>query len=231
MVKPPAAVEVVLEAVMALLTGKSMQFSDTKRLLSGGEAFLVMLREFKLEDVTDARLRLVEPYCDNPVFRPENVLGVSYSASKFCAWVLGVVQAARWQRGLGHRKTNFYETNEEAPAAGGNSISSLETISEGRGMAMSRSVDSLGASAVGMRATLGSSLEEAPLAPSTIPPTSRSCKNSRGRKRRLCVGAVVVMRTKWVAALLRGPRRREKGLNQKGCGRDLCLLKASGHRR
>ena len=162
MVKPPAAVEVVLEAVMALLTGKSMQFSDTKRLLSGGEAFLVMLREFKLEDVTDVRLRLVEPYCDNPVFRPENVLGVSYSASKFCAWVLGVVQAARWQRGLGHRKTNFYENKEEAPAAGANSISSLETISEGRGMAMSRSVDSLGTSAVGMRATLGSSWRRAP---------------------------------------------------------------------
>ena len=158
MVKPPAAVEVVLEAVMALLTGKSMHFSDTKRLLSGGEAFLVMLREFKLEDVTDARLRLVEPYCDNPVFRPENVLGVSYSASKFCAWVLGVVQAARWQRGLGHKKTNFYENGE--PPAAGNSIGSLTTISEGRGMAMSRSVDSLAASTTGMRSALGSSLED-----------------------------------------------------------------------
>ena len=43
-----------------------------------------MLREFRLDDVTDARLRLVEPYVDNPVFRPENVQGVSYCASKFC---------------------------------------------------------------------------------------------------------------------------------------------------
>jgi hypothetical protein len=155
MVKPPAAVEVVLEAVMALLTGKSMTFSDTKRLLSGGEAFLVMLREFKLEDVTDTRLRLVEPYVDNPVFRPENVLNVSFSASKFCAWVLGVVQAARWQRGIGHRKTNFYQGDTTAAAGGGGSVASLQTITETGKMNMSRSVDSLG-----MAAKLGSSLEE-----------------------------------------------------------------------
>lgn len=89
LVKPPPAVEVVLEAVMCLLTGRVMTFQDTRRLLGGGEAFLTMLRDFRLDDVTDARLRLVEPYADNPVFRPQNVVGVSYCASKFCAWVLG----------------------------------------------------------------------------------------------------------------------------------------------
>ena len=118
MTRPPAAVEVVLEAVLALLTGKTMQFADTRRLLGGGEAFLVMLREFKLEDVSDARLRMVEPYVDNPVFRPENVVGVSFAASKFCAWVLGVVQAARWQRGYGHKKTDFYKTAADAAGSG-----------------------------------------------------------------------------------------------------------------
>jgi hypothetical protein len=60
--------------------------------LSGGEAFLTMLREFRLDDVTDSRLQLVEPYVDNPVFKPENVLPVSACAAKFCSWVLGVVQ-------------------------------------------------------------------------------------------------------------------------------------------
>ena len=113
MIKPPAAVEIVLEAVVALLTGKNMTFQETRRLLGGGEAFLVMLREFRLEDVTDARLRLVEPYADNPVFRPENVIGVSFCASKFCAWVLGVVQAARWQRGYGHKRTDSLRSDME----------------------------------------------------------------------------------------------------------------------
>ncbi|CAM9255759.1 unnamed protein product, partial [Ectocarpus fasciculatus] len=102
MQKPPAAVEVVLEAVMGLLTGKLSSFHDTRRLLGGGEAFLTMLRDFRLGDVTDSRLRMVEPYVDNPVFRPENVLPVSACAAKFCSWVLGVVQAARWQRHIGH---------------------------------------------------------------------------------------------------------------------------------
>lgn len=92
MSKPPPAVEVVLEAVMCLLTGRILAFSETRRVLSGGEAFLQMLRDFRLDDVTDGRLRLIEPYVDNPVFKPENVLPVSYCASKFCAWVLGVVQ-------------------------------------------------------------------------------------------------------------------------------------------
>lgn len=130
MQKPPAAVEVVLEAVMGLLTGRLSSFQDTRRLLGGGEAFLSMLRDFRLEDVSDSRLRMVEPYVDNPVFRPENVFPVSACAAKFCSWVLGVVQvhvqstsyrivsflilnflsmykAARWQRHIGHPRTDF----------------------------------------------------------------------------------------------------------------------------
>ena len=92
MINPPAAVEIVLEAVMTLLLGRSTTFADARRFLSGGESFLVMLRDFRLDDLTEARMKLVEPYVDNPLFRPENVAPVSYCASKFCAWVLGVVQ-------------------------------------------------------------------------------------------------------------------------------------------
>lgn len=92
---------------MGLLTGRLSTFQDTKRLLGGGEAFLTMLREFRLDDVSDSRLRIVEPYVDNPVFRPENVLPVSACAAKFCSWVLGVVQAARWQRHIGHLRTDL----------------------------------------------------------------------------------------------------------------------------
>ena len=120
MSKPPAAVAVVMEAVVGLLTGKTLSFQEARRLLGGGEAFLLMLREFQLENVTDARLRMIEPYVDNPVFRPENVLPVSYCASKFCGWVLGVVQAARWQRGVGHKRSNLLESSMDGnPAPGG----------------------------------------------------------------------------------------------------------------
>ena len=50
-----------------------MTFQDTRRLLNGGEAFLLMLQQFRIDDVTDARLALAEAYADNPVFRPKNV--------------------------------------------------------------------------------------------------------------------------------------------------------------
>ncbi|RYH28338.1 hypothetical protein EON65_12485 [archaeon] len=104
MVKPPAAVEVVIEAVMILLTGKYMNFKDSYKLLSGGEAFLTMLKDFDVADVTDKRLAMVEHYVDNPLFRPEHVLPVSHCASKFCAWVHGVVHAARHMRGVSHQR-------------------------------------------------------------------------------------------------------------------------------
>ena len=123
MSKPPAAVEVVMEAVIALLTGKTISFQEARRLLGGGEAFLLMLREFQLDNVTDSRLRMIEPYVDNPVFRPENVLPVSYCASKFCGWVLGVVQAARWQRGFGHKRSDLLTYQNKAECGKTNKLS------------------------------------------------------------------------------------------------------------
>ena len=117
MVKPPAAVEVVMEAVMILLTGKTMPFRDMHRLLSGGEAFLMMLREFDLDQVTDERLALVEPYVDNPLFRPENVSPVSHCASKFCAWVHGIVHAVRYEKGLTHPRIDALRPKRDKDAS------------------------------------------------------------------------------------------------------------------
>eukprot|EP01038_Epipyxis_sp_PR26KG_P011234 gene11234-15074_t len=112
MAKPPAAVEVVMEAVMILLTGKAMPFKEVSKLLLGGEAFLTMLREFDIKSVTEERLRLIEPYVDNPLFRPENVVSISYCASKFCAWVHGIVHAVRWDKGLNHKRIDIIRPNK-----------------------------------------------------------------------------------------------------------------------
>lgn len=113
MSKPPAAVEVVMEAVMILLTGKAMPFREVHKLLGGGEAFLSMLREFDLRQITEARLELIESYVDNPLFRPENVQPISFCASKFCAWVHGIVQAARWERGISHKRIDVLKPKAE----------------------------------------------------------------------------------------------------------------------
>lgn len=107
MVKPPAAVEVVMEAVMIILTGRVMTFQDTHRLLGGGEAFLLMINQFDLKDLTDKRLEMIEPYVSNPVFRPENVQPISLCAAKFCSWVHGIVHAAKFQRGITHERIDI----------------------------------------------------------------------------------------------------------------------------
>jgi hypothetical protein len=117
MIKPPAAVEVVIEAVMILLTGKLMSFKESYKLLSGGEAFLVMLKDFKIDDVTEEKLRLIEAYVDNPLFRPENVAVVSHCASKFCAWVHGIVHAARYKRGKTHHRIDPMSSMVKAATA------------------------------------------------------------------------------------------------------------------
>lgn len=115
MVKPPAAVEVVMEAVMILLTGKHMSFKEAHRFLNQGEVFLNMLTDFNLAEVTDERLRMMEVYVDNPLFRPENVLPISRCASKFCAWVHGIVHAARYRRGMGHRRIDTIKPKALVP--------------------------------------------------------------------------------------------------------------------
>ena len=105
MSKPHPAVEVVMEAVMLLLTGRNLSLKEANRMMGGGEVFLAMLQNFKVDSVTDERLEQVAPYVDNPLFRPEKVLPISLCASKFCAWVHGVVHAARQYRGLVHART------------------------------------------------------------------------------------------------------------------------------
>ena len=66
MTKPPAAVEIVLEAVMILLTGRVMSFQEIRKLLGSGESFLLMMREFRISDMDDHRMQLIGPYVDNP---------------------------------------------------------------------------------------------------------------------------------------------------------------------
>ena len=94
-----------------------------------------MLREFRLSEVSDERLKLIEPYVDNPVFRPENVISVSLCAAKFCGWVLGIVQAARWQRGVSHKRIdlvtadNNTSTNFSVAAAAAAAVSSSSSSS------------------------------------------------------------------------------------------------------
>ena len=58
------------------------------------------------------------PYVRSPVFRPETIMPVCLCAAKFCAWVLGMLEAHRWSSGLGHERIDKL-------AAGALSLSSV----------------------------------------------------------------------------------------------------------
>jgi len=145
MTKPHAAVEVVMEAVMALLTGKVMTFKETHRLLGSGDNFLNMLRDFDISEVTDSRLEAIEPYVDNPLFTPENVQPISLCASKFCAWIHGVVHTVRRQKGLTHRRIDVLQPIQQQILSPieilkRDPISSLKTVSMNTNVQFNRGV-------------------------------------------------------------------------------------------
>jgi hypothetical protein len=52
------------------------------------------------------------PYLRSPVFRPEAVAPVSLCAAKFCAWVLGTLEAYKWRSGQGHVRLSLVEPRD-----------------------------------------------------------------------------------------------------------------------
>lgn len=116
MSKPPPAVVVVLEAVTLLLTGSPLAFPEARKLMGNGDQFLQMLKDFRPELVDDTKLKLIQPYVENSFFKPEFVEDVSKCGAKFCAWVLGTVEAARCFQGIGQIKKD--EVIDEGSEAG-----------------------------------------------------------------------------------------------------------------
>ena len=66
------------------------------------------------------------------VFKPENVVNVSQCASKFCGWVLGVVEAARYQRGEYNKRTSIISpppSSKHAPSSSSSIVSGVSVNS------------------------------------------------------------------------------------------------------
>ena len=102
---PPAAVMMVMKAVMLLLTGEIMDWKSSKRVMSNGERFLQMMGACirDRERLPSGRIqKLRQKFTSNPNFHPDCVEPISRSAARFCAWVLGVVQFYSWSTGTAH---------------------------------------------------------------------------------------------------------------------------------
>lgn len=100
--KPPVAVEVILEVVLLILTQKKLSYPEILNFIGSGDSLLAMLRYYDIRSMNDEMLITIERYTNHELFSPENVVAVSRCAAKFCAWVLGIVYAAKWARGAGN---------------------------------------------------------------------------------------------------------------------------------
>jgi hypothetical protein len=94
---PPPAVTMVASALMVMLTGEQLPWPAAKRVMANGDRFLAMLAEFHPDSLTADQLRQLRPYIKNLAFHPTKIEPVCRCAAKFCAWVLGMLQAHAWR--------------------------------------------------------------------------------------------------------------------------------------
>lgn len=93
--KPPAAVNMVVAALMIALTGHgeptASGWLSAKRYMTNVDKLFATVAGLDLNSLRVSQTRKLEAYVRNPAFRPGIIACVSLPASKICAWVLGVL--------------------------------------------------------------------------------------------------------------------------------------------
>ncbi len=99
MANPPAGVKLVMEAVCILQDVKPKMVNGDKPgtkvadywsvsgpLLANPQKFLDSLFEFDKDGISDAIIKRIKPYIDNPDFTPAAIAKVSKACTSICAW-------------------------------------------------------------------------------------------------------------------------------------------------
>ncbi|XP_042138199.1 dynein axonemal heavy chain 2 isoform X2 [Peromyscus maniculatus bairdii] len=83
--RPPAQVEMVMQAVM-ILRGNEPTWAEAKRQL-GEQNFIKSLINFDKDNISDKVLKKIGAYCAQPDFQPDIIGRVSLAAKSLCMWV------------------------------------------------------------------------------------------------------------------------------------------------
>uniref|UniRef100_A0A8C9W8T1 Dynein axonemal heavy chain 17 n=1 Tax=Scleropages formosus TaxID=113540 RepID=A0A8C9W8T1_SCLFO len=94
---PVAAVTNVTAAVMVLMAPggrvpKDRSWKAAKVMMAKVDAFLDALINFNKENVHENCLKALQPYLQDPEFRPELVAAKSLAAAGLCSWVINIVK-------------------------------------------------------------------------------------------------------------------------------------------
>uniref|UniRef100_A0A5K3EMK9 Dynein_AAA_lid domain-containing protein n=1 Tax=Mesocestoides corti TaxID=53468 RepID=A0A5K3EMK9_MESCO len=109
--KPPQLVQTVMEAV-CLMLGQKTDWTTAKTVL-GDSNFLRKLVEYPKDTISDALLRKLQKYVDNPDFVPSVVEKVSKACKSLCMWVRALELYARVYRTVEPKKKRLEEANKE----------------------------------------------------------------------------------------------------------------------
>ncbi|TMW60250.1 hypothetical protein Poli38472_000292 [Pythium oligandrum] len=108
-IKPPQAVQVVMEAVCIMLSEKP-DWDTSKRVLSRS-TFMNDLKEYDKDNISAAILKRIRKYIENPEFAVEEVRKVSRAAMSLCMWVHAVDTYARIYKEVAPKRQRLAEMN------------------------------------------------------------------------------------------------------------------------
>ncbi|KAK1331639.1 hypothetical protein QTO34_009597 [Cnephaeus nilssonii] len=94
--RPPAQVEIVMQAVM-ILRGNEPTWAESKRQL-GEQNFIKSLINFDKDNISDKVLKKIGAYCAQPDFQPDIIGRVSLAAKSLCMWVRAMEMYGRLYR-------------------------------------------------------------------------------------------------------------------------------------
>ncbi|KAG7394155.1 hypothetical protein PHYBOEH_005588 [Phytophthora boehmeriae] len=116
-VKPPQAVQMVMEAVCIML-GEKADWDTSKRILSRS-TFMIELKEYDKDNIPAATLKRIRKYIENPDFAVDEVKKVSHAAMSLCMWVHAIDTYARVFKEVAPKRQRLVEMN--SVLAGANS--------------------------------------------------------------------------------------------------------------
>ncbi|KAL4163703.1 hypothetical protein KRP22_005131 [Phytophthora ramorum] len=108
-VKPPQAVQVVMEAVCIML-GEKVDWDNSKRILSRS-TFMAELKEYDKDSIPNGILKKIRKYIESPEFAVDEVKKVSRAAMSLCMWVHAIDTYARVCREVAPKRQRLAEMN------------------------------------------------------------------------------------------------------------------------
>ncbi|NXC72870.1 DYH9 protein, partial [Anhinga anhinga] len=119
---PPSAVSNVTAAVMVLMAPggkipKDRSWKAAKATMARVDGFLDSLIKFDKENIHENCLKALQPYLQDPKFKPEFVTTKSYAAAGLCSWVVNIVRFYEVYCDVEPKRQALSKANTELAAA------------------------------------------------------------------------------------------------------------------